>query len=64
MITLETTHPEGLVRMSGGETFEVTAGKSLKIETSPGGIEILDSQVPRGKTWAVSISVQVSETDA
>ena len=49
MITLETTHPLGLLRMSGGESFEVAAGKSLKIETSPRGEDIMDAEVPAGK---------------
>ena len=64
MITLEITHPEGLVRKSGGESFVVTAGKSLKIETSPRGDDIMDEEVPDGKKWDVSVSVQVTETDA
>ena len=64
MITLEATHPLGVLRKAGEESFEATAGQSLKIETSPGGDDIMDAEVPAGKKWAVSISVQVSETDA
>jgi len=37
------------------------AGKRLKIETSPGGEEILDEEVPAGKSWKIRIAVSVEE---
>lgn len=52
------------VRKDGDGTFEVTAGKHLKIETSPRGEEILNVVVPEGKVWTVTVSVRVIETDA
>ena len=64
MIELRITHPEGLVRKSGGESFVVTAGKRVKIKTSPRGDDIMDEGVPDGKKWDVSVSIQVTETDA
>ena len=37
---------------------EVTAGQSFKIETSPGGDELLDITVPAGMTYTVSVRVE------
>ena len=64
-ITLLTTHPEGLLRRSGGETFTLSAGKRLQIRHNESGeiVDVLDETVPSGKEWEVSISVQVSQTD-
>ena len=36
--------------LSGATGFDVTAGKTLNIETSPGGSEILEVTVPIGQT--------------
>ncbi len=47
----------------GSDSFAVTAGQRLTIETSPGGTEVLDVEVPAGKAWAVSITVTITETD-
>jgi len=47
----------------GGAVFDVEAGKSLKIETSPGGEDKLDITVPAGKSWKVSMTIQIIETD-
>lgn len=50
---------------SGQESnIPVAAGQILRIETSPGGAEILDVEVPVGKAWSVRIIVEVHETDA
>lgn len=46
----------------GMGTFVIPAGKTLKIETTPHGEEILSETVPAGKTWTVSISVSVIES--
>ena len=48
----------------GDDNFQVTAGKSLKIETSPSGMEILNVIVPEGKVWRVTAYVSIVETDA
>ena len=48
----------------GSEEFEVLAGKTLKIETSPTGEQHLNVSVPAGKKWAVEVTVQIVETDA
>ena len=48
-------------RLSGSESITLMAGKRLKIETSPGGEEILDEEVPAGKSWKIRIAVSVEE---
>lgn len=48
----------------GVAQLEITAGKSLKIETSPRGEEVLDVEVPAGKAWYVELSVLITETNA
>lgn len=48
---------------SGSDRFNVAAGQLLRIETSPGGAEILDVEVIAGKTWDVVVRVEVIETD-
>ena len=40
----------------------VPAGKRLVIESTPGGEEVLDAEVPAGKSWEVHISVHINET--
>jgi len=52
------------VKKLGLAQLELAAGKSLKIETSPQGEEILDAEVPAGKAWYVEMSVLITETDA
>ena len=49
---------------SGDENINISAGKSLKIETSPNGDNYLNTEVPEGKQWSVNIYVQIVETDA
>jgi len=63
-ITLTNTYPEDTIILSGGETFDLSEGKHLKIETSPEGEEYLDTIVPEGKKWVVSISLNIVETYA
>ena len=48
----------------GQEEFTIVAGQSLKIETSPRGEEILDIEVPAGKTWTGIVVVDFVETNA
>lgn len=44
-------------------SIAVTGGQTLKIETSPGGEDILEEVCPEGETWTVSIHIQISITD-
>ena len=48
---------------SGNDTFEVEAGKTLKIETSPKGSEYLNELVPEGEKWRVIVNVQITKTE-
>ena len=50
--------------MAGEDEVVVAAGQSLKIETSPGGAEVLSEQCPAGKKWQVRVNVHITETDA
>jgi len=49
---------------TGDDTFELVAGKSLKIETSPDGDDIYEGEVPAGKKWNVTVFLKIEETDA
>jgi len=51
------------VKRSGTEEVVLPAGTTLKIETSPGGTEILNVEVPAGKEWSACLMVSVDETD-
>jgi hypothetical protein len=64
MIEPKTTYPAGTVIKSGGESFEVAAGKGLKLETSPNGETYLDEIVPSGEKWTVNVSIQIKIEDA
>ena len=47
--------------LSGATGFDITAGKTLNIETSPDGSEILEITVPIGQTWRVQLTVQIEK---
>jgi hypothetical protein len=51
-------------RISGIETIEISAGKKLKIETSPNGVEVFKQTVPDGKKWTAILIVDIVEEDA
>ena len=59
-----TTIPTYDVIKSGVQTITITAGKSLKIETSPEGEEILNAECPAGKVWEACVRVDIQEKDA
>lgn len=46
----------------GDQVVTLPAGKSIKIETSPQGEELLNAEVPAGKTWTVRVTVHIEET--
>ena len=50
--------------MNGRDAFTLTAGKRIRVRTTPDGDVYLNEQVPEGKQWKVSVSVQIEETDA
>jgi len=49
---------------TGTNEFPMAAGKSLKIETSPGGEEVFNEEVPVGKSWIVTIDISIKEVVA
>ena len=59
----EDTYRIKSTRRHGGAVFDVEAGKSLKMETSPNGEEKLDITVPAGKSWEISMTIHIVETD-
>ena len=42
----------------------VTAGQTFKIETAPGGDDLLEIVVPAGKVYTVSLRVEYEVADA
>jgi len=48
----------------GAQSVTVSAGQTFKIESSPGGVEVLDVEIPAGKTWTVEVMVNISESEA
>jgi hypothetical protein len=48
---------------TGDTLFTVAAGKSIIIETSPSGAEILDIECPAGKQFSVKLTIRINETD-
>lgn len=57
--TQETTEYHG--RCKGQE---VKDGQSLRIETSPDGVELLVAAPAAGKRWEVTMSLNIKEFDA
>ena len=51
------------VKKAGSDSFELVAGQTLKIETSPDGEEILVAVVPAGTRWIVSVIVDIQEIE-
>jgi hypothetical protein len=53
--------PSRIQKYGSEDNIIIVAGKRLKIETTPGGNEILDVTVPDGKQWIAAISVDIIE---
>lgn len=56
--------PQKTVKSGSTEAVSVPAGKALRVETSPGGEELLNAVCPPGKKWTARIIVEITETDA
>lgn len=52
------------VHKDGNDTITLPPGKTMKIETSPDGEEIMNETVPAGKQWTITVGVHIVETDA
>jgi len=65
-LRLSGVEPASVARLTyfGREDCDLPAGKVLTIETAPRGEELLSATVPKGKRWAVQITVSIAETDA
>ena len=64
MIEIVEAHRAALTAWSISDTIVVSAGKTLKLETTPTGVDLVDSTVPAGKKWTVGIHIFIEETDA
>jgi len=51
------------IQYQGDGTFNIPGEQSLIIETSPGGLDVLDEEVPSGKRWIVTIRLSITEQD-
>jgi len=63
-IVFEVGDNPATITLTGESNGPLTAGTSLKIETSPQGDDILNVEVPAGKVWQVRVQVFIVETDA
>ena len=61
MELVDTSSPAKTLR-TGRQTVIIPSGKSLKIETTPDGEEVLNEEVPAGKIWTVRLDVEIVET--
>lgn len=61
MELIDTSQP-AVTKYVARDRVVISAGKRLKIETSPDGEEILNVEVPAGKTWAVQFNTEIFET--
>ena len=45
----------------GAKGFEATAGQTVKIESSPKGVDVLSELVPEGERWQVTVNIQIEK---
>jgi hypothetical protein len=63
-MTLNRLEFQAITKLQGVATFIVTAGDRVIIKTGPDGEEVLVARVPEGKEWAVSVGINIIETDS
>jgi len=51
-------------RYFGAQTIDLVRGQGVKIKLTGPATDLLDVDVPAGKKWTISMSVQITETDA
>jgi len=63
---LLTTEAPATKTYTGSATFAVAARKECNIRYKVAGewVDVLNGEVPAGKAWTVSVSVNIQETDA
>ena len=64
MELIDKSIPAQVLKMGSQTINPLVYGKILKIETSPGGMDILSIAVPAGKQWKVIINVDIYESNA
>ncbi len=64
MILTSHSWPAKVMKSGLEEGTPLTVGQSIKVETAPNGVEILNAECPVGKAWSVRIIVEITETDA
>jgi hypothetical protein len=64
VLTLDEIDVEAYHQHTGDTLFVVSEGQRVRIETSPGGAEILDFLCPAGKQLDVKITIRINEVDA
>lgn len=47
--------------LCGSDEFTAIAGQTIKTETSPNGISILDETVPEGHEWECKVWIEITE---
>ncbi len=59
-------YSQSVVNLKVGQQsgIPIAVGQSLRIETSPGGEEILNIECPPGSSWTARIIVEISENGA
>lgn len=61
-LELVTTEIPAIVRRALSHRATIVAGEPLKAEIGSG--DELDTEVPAGKSWVVTMAITVDETDA
>lgn len=59
---LQETNVTAKTEYSGNDVITVPTGKTLTIETSPTGVEILSKTNNSGSDWTVRIDVVINES--
>lgn len=60
---LRETKPE-VVFLCGQQVYNLATGKSVEVRIKTPNETVLDVEVPAGKHWKVTLSLNVIETDA
>ena len=66
MIELTTENIPAKTTKYGADSIQLSAGKRIQVRHGVTGdiTEMLDEEVPEGKSWLVSVQVNIIETDA
>ena len=47
--------------VGGSSVFDASAGQSVKIETSPSGLDVFSEEVPEGERWEIAVNVRIKK---